>query len=79
MTVKEALELLNKQNKDLASHEWVVRGSESRDAMSAHFTTLICDQPLETLKALNFKPYCGLTRAGVKLPAKARKGSNDEE
>jgi hypothetical protein len=41
MTAKEALEL-GRQNKNLASHEWfVMRGSDSRDATSAHFAALI--------------------------------------
>jgi hypothetical protein len=80
MSVKETLELLDRQNKGLATSEWiVVRGSESRDATSAHFAALIGDRPLEELKALNFKPYCGLGRATKKLPAKARKGSEDEK
>ena len=80
MSVKETLELLDRQNKGLASSEWiVVRGSESRDATSTHFAALIGDRPLEELKALNFKPYCGLGRATIKLPAKARKGSEDEK
>jgi hypothetical protein len=54
MTVKETLELLDRQNKGLASSEWVVvRGSESRDATSTHFAALIGDRPLEALKALS--------------------------
>jgi hypothetical protein len=80
MSVKETLDLLDRQNKGLASSEWVaVRGSESRDATSAHFAALIGDRPLEELKALNFKPYCGLGQATIKLPAKARSGREDEK
>jgi hypothetical protein len=61
MSVKETLELLDRQNKGLASSEWiVVTGGESRDAKSAHFAALIGDRPLEKLKALNFKPYCNI-------------------
>jgi hypothetical protein len=61
MSVKETLELLDRQNKGLATSEWiVVRGNESRDSTSAHFAALIGDRLLEELKALNFKPYCGL-------------------
>ena len=56
-----------------------MRGSESRDATSAHFVALIGDRPLEELKALNLKPYCVLWRATIKFPAKARKGSEDEK
>jgi hypothetical protein len=42
MTAKDALELLDRQNKDLASHEWdAVRGSRSRDATSTHTAALI--------------------------------------
>ena len=80
ITVEEASELLPRQNKDMASHEWVtVRGSESKNAMSAHCAALIGDWPLEALKTLNFKPYCGLGRATVKLPTKAHKESKDEK
>jgi hypothetical protein len=80
ISVKETLEPLDRQNKGLASSEWiVVRSSERRDATSAHFAALIGDRPLEELKALNFKPYCGLGRATIKLPVKARKGSEDEK
>ena len=57
MSVKKTLDLLDRQNKGLASSGWiVVRGSESRDATSTHFAALIGDRPLEELKALNFKP-----------------------
>jgi hypothetical protein len=43
MTAKEALELVDKQNKNLASHEWVVvRAKQSTDAA----------RPLEALNAL---------------------------
>jgi hypothetical protein len=80
MSVKRALDLLDRQNKGLASSGWiVVRGSESRDATSTHFAALIGDRPLKELKALNFKPYCGLGQATIKLPAKARRGSKDEK
>jgi ligand-binding sensor protein len=80
MSVKETLEPLDRQKKGLATSEWiVVRGSESRDATSTHLAALIGDRPLEELKALNFKPYCGLGRATIKLPAKPRKGSEDEK
>ena len=75
-----ALELLERQNKDLVSHEWVImRVSESRDATSADSAALIGNRPLEALKALNFKPYCRLSRATIKLPIKSRKGSDDEK
>jgi hypothetical protein len=60
MSVKETLELLDRQNKGLATSEWiVVRGSDSRDVTSAHFAAWIGDRPLEELKVLSFKPYCG--------------------
>jgi len=42
MTVKESLELLDRQSESLATGKWViVMGSNSRDAMSSHFTALI--------------------------------------
>ena len=47
--------------------------------MSAHFAALIGDQPLEELKALNFKLNCGLGRAAIKLPTKSRKGNEGEK
>jgi hypothetical protein len=78
LSVKQILGLLDRQNEGLTSGEWiVVRGSESRDATSAHFAALIGDQSLEGLKALNFKPYCGLGQASIKLPAKARRENKD--
>ena len=74
ITAKEALQLLDIQNEGLASDEWViVRGSESRDAASSHFAALIGDGPLEALKALNFKPYCGLGQATIRVAGKRRK------
>jgi hypothetical protein len=80
MSVKQILDLLDRQNEGLTSSEWVVvRGSESMDATSAHFAALIGDRPLERLKALNFKPYCGLGQASIKLPAKARRENKDVE
>jgi hypothetical protein len=80
MTAKAALEHLDRQDKGLVSHEWVVvRVSVSRDPTSAHFAALIGNRPLEALKALNFKPYCRLSRATIKLPINSRKGSDDEK
>ena len=58
MSVKETLELLDRQNKGLASNEWViVRGSKNRDATSSHFAALIGNRRMEALKTLSFKPY----------------------
>jgi hypothetical protein len=55
----ETVEFLDRQNKDMASHEWfIVRDSDSGDVTSANFSALIGDQPLEETKALNFKPNC---------------------
>ena len=74
MTAKEALKLLNREDKGLASCEWVVMiGSESRESMSSRSAALIGNQPLKAIKALNFKPYCELSWVTVKLPAKERK------
>ena len=56
-----------------------MRGSNSRDATSSHFAALIGNQPLEALKALNFKPCYGLSRATVKLPTKEHKGNDGEK
>lgn len=68
LSVKGALELLDRQNEGLAPGDWVVSGgSESRDAMSTHFACLVAAQLLEALKACNFRPFCGSTRATVKL------------
>ncbi|KYM96592.1 hypothetical protein ALC62_12719 [Cyphomyrmex costatus] len=52
----------------LGAREWVVvRRSESRDAKSAHFASLIGDRSLEALKTCGFKPFCGLGRATIRL------------
>ena len=59
MSAVETVEFLDRQNKDMASHEWFIeRDSESRDVTSANYSALIGDQPLEETKALNFKTYC---------------------
>ena len=68
LSVKEAISLLDRQNVGLAPGDWVVSGgSESRDASSTHFACLVTSQSLEALKACNFRPFCGSTRATVKL------------
>ncbi|XP_077270928.1 uncharacterized protein LOC143902091 [Temnothorax americanus] len=62
-------------NKGLQAADWVVaRGSESRDATSTHFAALIGEGTLSALKALNFKPFCGLSQATVRLPGGDRRG-----
>lgn len=72
-TVEETLKLLGKQNVGLAPEEWlVVKGGESRDAKCAHFDTLIPERSLEAIKNYNFKPYCGMERASIKLLDKDR-------
>ncbi|XP_024888738.1 uncharacterized protein LOC112465430, partial [Temnothorax curvispinosus] len=72
MPVKEAIELLDRQNEGLQAADWVVaRGSESRDATSTHFAALIGEGALSALKALNFKPFCGLSQATVSKSASA--------
>ncbi|KYN07985.1 hypothetical protein ALC62_01035 [Cyphomyrmex costatus] len=74
LAVEEAIKLLDRQNTGLGAREWVVvRGSESRDAKSAHFAALIGDRSLEVLKTCGFKPFCGLGRATVRLLDKERK------
>jgi len=68
VSAEEALRLLGKQNMGLATNDWIViKGSESRDATSTHFACLIGDPSLEALKACNFRPFCGLGRATVRL------------
>ncbi|KYN05108.1 hypothetical protein ALC62_04003 [Cyphomyrmex costatus] len=74
LAVEEAIKLLDRQNTGLGAREWVVvRGSESRDAKSAHFAALIGDRSLEVLRTCGFKPFCGLGRATVRLLDKERK------
>jgi len=73
LTAEETVKLLDRQNTGLAAREWVVvRGSESRDAKSAHFAALVSDSSLEALKTCGSKPFCGLGRATVKLLDKER-------
>jgi hypothetical protein len=58
ITAEEALELLDRQNEDLASRKWVVvKDSDSMNAKSSHFAAMIGYQPLKALRAPNFKPY----------------------
>ncbi|EFN70505.1 hypothetical protein EAG_05614 [Camponotus floridanus] len=74
VSAEEALKLLGKQNTGLATNDWIViKESESRDATNTHFACLIRDPSLETLKACNFKPFCGLGQATVRLLEKERK------
>ncbi|KYN07980.1 hypothetical protein ALC62_01045 [Cyphomyrmex costatus] len=74
LAVEEAIKLLDRQNTGLGAREWVVvRGSESRDAKSAHFAALIGDRSLEILRTCGFKPFCGLGRTTVRLLDKERK------
>jgi hypothetical protein len=75
VTTGKVLSLLGRQNDILATSDWVViRGSESRDAKSAHFACLVVDRSLEVLKNLNFRPFCGLGRATVRVLGKDQKG-----
>jgi hypothetical protein len=54
MTVKESLDLLDRQNEGLVTGKWVIAmGGNSRVAMSSHFMALVNDRPLEALTALN--------------------------
>lgn len=76
MVVEKAIKLLDRQNTGLGVREWVVvRGSESKDAKSAHFAALIGDTSLEVLKTYDFKPFCELGRATVKLLDKEHRGT----
>jgi len=60
LTAEETVKLLDRQNTGLAAREWVVvRGSESRDAKSAHFAALVGDSSLEALRACSSKPFWG--------------------
>jgi hypothetical protein len=77
VTTREILTLLGQQNEGLATSDWVVtRGSKSKDAKSAHFTCLIDDRSMEALKTLNFRPFCGLGQASIKVFGKDRKGGD---
>lgn len=74
VSAEEALKLLGKQNTGLATNDWIViRESENRDATNIHFACLIRDPSLKALKACNFRPFCGLGRATVRLLEKERK------
>lgn len=78
VSAEEVLRLLCKQNADLATSDWIViRGSKSRDATNTHFACLVRDSSLEALKACNFRPFCGLGRATVKLLEKEHKRDSE--
>lgn len=63
---KIILEYLSKQNKGLATHEWaIIEDSEYRDENGSHFDAFVRADSLNILKALDFKPYCGLERAVI--------------
>lgn len=68
MTVKEALDYLDRQNEGLETEEWILHNrSESRDATSFHFAAFVEDRTLAVLEDLKFKPFCGLDQATVNL------------
>lgn len=56
----------------------VARGSESKDAKSVHFSALIWEGSLRALKAFNFKLYCGLGQATIRLPGRDRDRASSE-
>lgn len=75
ITIKDVLFLLENQNEGLVTNDWIIFGSENRDAKSP-FIVYFRDTSLEVLKALEFRPFCGLGRAVIKL--RERKDSDDE-
>jgi len=49
-------------------NDWVVvKSSEKRDAKSTHFATLVKDETLRALETLEYKPFCGVSQATVRL------------
>jgi len=79
LIAEETIKFLDRQNSDLIAGKWVVvKGSKSRDAKSAHFTALVGDAFLETLKNCSFKSFCRLGRTTVKLLDKECSGGSNE-
>ncbi|EFN90100.1 uncharacterized protein LOC105185458 [Harpegnathos saltator] len=72
MSVKESLEFLHRQNKELLVNEWVIACRKSRDAVRSHFSALVSGRSLKVLEGLSFKPFCGLSQVTVKLLKKER-------
>lgn len=78
VSAEEALRLLCKQNAGLATSDWIViRESKSKNATNTHFICLVRDPSLEALKTCNFRPFCGLGRAIVKLLEKECKRDSE--
>ena len=72
MSAKETLELLDRQNKDLAFGEWVVvTGSDSTCATIAHFVALI------GTKGPQFQALLQTESDNHKIACQIRKGSED--
>ncbi|XP_067212043.1 uncharacterized protein [Linepithema humile] len=86
ISADEVLKLFDRQNEGLGAKGWIVsKNSERRDALRTHFIASISNSSVEVLKALNFKPYCGVVRATVKLlreennsPVKQNVSRNEE-
>ncbi|XP_043273933.1 uncharacterized protein [Venturia canescens] len=68
ISTEEAIKLLDRQNVGLGTDDWaVVKDSESRDASSTHFACFIGGKSLEALRKCDFRPFCGLSRASIRL------------
>lgn len=79
MITKDLLYFLEKQNEGLVTNDWIFfPGNESRDAKN-RFVVYFGDSSLEVLKALEFRPFCGLERAVIKLINKEIKKEINEE
>lgn len=79
MPIKDILELLDRQNSGLENNWIIVKDSENRDATSTYFAALIRDGTLRVLRTLNFKPFCGLGQATVRLVEEDCREEGDQE
>lgn len=76
---KDLLFFLERQNEGLVTDDWIFfPGNESRDVKN-RFVVYFGDTSLEVLKRLEFRPFCGLERAVIKLINKENKKKVNEE
>lgn len=73
---KDLLYFLEKQNEGLITNDWIFFPN-SRDAKNRSIV-YFGDTSLEILKALEFRPFCGLERAVIKLTKENKKKVNEE-
>lgn len=78
-TIEEIIDLFDKQNAELGAKDWIVdKNSLSRDESSTHFCALISNLGLKPLEDCGLRPFCGVSRASVKIIGKSSGGRSKQ-